>query len=210
MSFSQATDLIISEFGEGDGGTNKWMELYNGTGAAVDLSQYSVWRISNGGTWPEGTDDLVGTLNDGETFVIVNPNADAGLLAYADFESSQISSNGDDAMGLAKDGVLIDAVGEEGADPGSFWTVGSNGTTANHVLYRKSSVTSPNTDWDASKGTDDSNSEWTYTNLSGIRYDDSNIGQHTMDMPSNDGPAGVFFSEYFEDGDGRYLEIFFL
>ena len=37
--FSQMTDLIISEYAEGSS-NNKYIEIYNGTGAAVNLADY--------------------------------------------------------------------------------------------------------------------------------------------------------------------------
>ena len=39
-SFSQATDLFFSQYGEGSG-NNKFLEIYNGTGQDVDLSNYA-------------------------------------------------------------------------------------------------------------------------------------------------------------------------
>src|SRR5690606_32704155 len=42
-----ATDLFISEYVEGSS-FNKGIELYNGTGAAVDLSNYSLLKQTNG------------------------------------------------------------------------------------------------------------------------------------------------------------------
>ena len=42
-----ATDLIISEYIEGSS-FNKAIEIYNGTGAAIDLSEYSLELYSNG------------------------------------------------------------------------------------------------------------------------------------------------------------------
>jgi hypothetical protein len=42
-----ASDLIISEYVEGSG-YNKFIEIYNGTGEAVDLVNYSVTLYVNG------------------------------------------------------------------------------------------------------------------------------------------------------------------
>jgi len=47
LSFGQITDVYISMFGEGSS-NNKFMEIYNGTDADVDLSQYSISTCSNG------------------------------------------------------------------------------------------------------------------------------------------------------------------
>ncbi|MFK7802114.1 MAG: ExeM/NucH family extracellular endonuclease [Anaerolineae bacterium] len=173
-----ASDLIISEYGEGSS-NNKYIEIYNGTGATVDLSAYKIWRISNGGTWPEAMLDLSGNLADEETLIVYNPSADPTILAAGTLQISSgvINHNGDDALGLVKDGVLIDVVGTDGPDPGTGWDVAgtTNGTT-NHTLVRKASVCDPNTDWTASAGTSVSDSEWVVLNSN----DWSNIGTHTL------------------------------
>ena len=52
-------------------------------------------------------------------------------------------------------------IGLFGEDPGSGWDVaGVSTATGEHTLVRKSSVTSGNTDWSVSAGTDADNSEW--------------------------------------------------
>ena len=50
LIFAQAADLFFSEYVEGSS-NNKAIEIFNGTGAPVDLSQYTVKLASNGGTW---------------------------------------------------------------------------------------------------------------------------------------------------------------
>lgn len=168
VSYGQMTDLIISEYGEGSG-NNKYLEIYNGTGSSVDLSDYEIWRISDGGSWAEMTLSLSGTLINGEVYVIStngsSPSPSGTILAEADLLDNIASFNGDDAIGLAKDILgtftLIDVVGTDGADPGSGWNVaGTTSATANHTLVRKVDVCSPNTNWAASAGTTVVNSEW--------------------------------------------------
>ncbi len=177
VSIIIATDLFISEYAEGSS-NNKYLELYNGTGAAVDLSKYEIWRISNGGSWPEFTTSLSGMLADGATYVICNPSADPTILAAADLQSGNSTFfNGDDAVGLAKDDgtgtfVLLDAIGTDGPDPGTGWDVGgTSNATANHTLVRKPGVVSPNTDWAASSA-----NEWNVL----AQNDWSDIGSHTF------------------------------
>ena len=51
---TNATDLIISEYIEGTS-YNKAIELYNGTGAAVDLTQYTLEHYNNSGSATIGT-----------------------------------------------------------------------------------------------------------------------------------------------------------
>ncbi len=158
-SFGQVTDLIISEYGEGSGNA-KFIEIYNGTGATIDLTNYALWKITNGGSWTEGTYLFTTTtLANGATLVIANnatevPGAD-------EYDATICSWNGDDAVGLAKAGTLIDAVGTNGPDPGSGWNVaGVTNATKNNRLTRKSTVCSPNINWTTSAGTNTTDSEW--------------------------------------------------
>ena len=162
LSFGQATDLIISEYAEGTSGNSKYIEIFNGTGADVDLAGYRIWMISNGGNWPESSINLTGILANNDTYVIANNATD---VPGADLYNGTVTWNGDDAVGLAKDiatvWTLIDAVGTDGTDPGTGWNVaGITNATANNKLIRKATVCSPNTNWAASAGTDAASSEW--------------------------------------------------
>ncbi|MCK4344563.1 MAG: Ig-like domain-containing protein, partial [Bacteroidales bacterium] len=47
------SELYISEYIEGSS-FNKAIELYNNSGATIDLSGYALWIIYNGGDWSEG------------------------------------------------------------------------------------------------------------------------------------------------------------
>ncbi len=175
-----ANDLIISEYIEGSS-NNKSVEIYNGTGSSVDLSNYAIWTISNGGSWPETTISLSGTLADGDVYVVSNPSATQSILDVTDLTSGSASWNGDDAVGLAHNGTLIDSVGTDGSDPGSGWTVaGISTATKDHTLVRKSSITSPTTDWTASAGTNSTDSQWEVYAQDTFSY----LGSHTMDCGS--------------------------
>ena len=110
------SDLIISEYVEGSG-QNKALELYNGTGADVDLSAYSLMKQTNGAGEYTNEVALTGTLAAGATYVIVNSGTsenpvDAELAALADLTENKITAfNGDDAVALFKNGEKIDEVG---------------------------------------------------------------------------------------------------
>ncbi|GLB51416.1 hypothetical protein NBRC110019_04550 [Neptunitalea chrysea] len=174
-SFSQASDLYFSMYAEGSS-NNKFLEIYNGTGADVDLTGYSLSTCSNGCnvagefdypdnyTFPAGT-----TLSDGDVFVLANPSADATILAVADDTFSYLS-NGDDAMALtlvnatASTYTIIDLIGDLQGDPGSGWDVaGETNGTQNHTLTRKTSVCGPNPNELGSFGTNATDSEWIVT-----------------------------------------------
>ncbi|MBH49148.1 MAG: hypothetical protein CMG69_00125 [Candidatus Marinimicrobia bacterium] len=164
LSTLLAQDLFFSEYIEGSS-YNKALEIYNPTDATIDLSEYQLWQISNGGDWPEYTVDISGQLAPGDVFVVCHEDADPAMTAHADLLIT-LYHNGDDAQGLAKnDGsgnfILIDAIGESGDDPGSGWDVaGVTNGTKEHTLVRMPNVSQGNTDWDSSAGTTASNSEW--------------------------------------------------
>ena len=167
-STPQTSDLFISEYIEGSS-NNKGIEIYNPTGADVDLSNYSVKMSRNGAGWGMYDADteeagfvyqLQGTLADGDVLVIATDQA----TFQSDIQLSYPSVchyNGDDAVGLFNNNILIDAVGNPFEDPGSGWAVAgvANGT-GEHTLIRKSSITEGNTDWAASAGSSSNDSEW--------------------------------------------------
>ena len=110
------SDLFFSEYIEGGTGNNKALEIFNGTGATVDLSAYSVELYSNANTSPNSTVTLSGELADGDVFVIGNSQANATITSVADITSGVTSFNGNDALVLAHDGARIDVIGEPGAN----------------------------------------------------------------------------------------------
>ncbi|MDD4741376.1 MAG: lamin tail domain-containing protein [Bacteroidales bacterium] len=202
-----ATDLFYSEYYEGSYGNNKYVEIYNGTGAAVDLSNYQVHRISNGGNWDEYTEVLSGTLADGDVFVIANSQSIPEILAETDLTSALAYFNGDDAVGLSRnvDGnwQMIDVIGTDGPDPGAGWDVaGVTNATANHTLIRKADICSPNADWASSAGTNAANSEWIVMDAD----DYSNIGMHTANCGGSTTPVAAL--PLFSVPSGTYFESF--
>ena len=177
ISFGQTSDLYFSMYGEG-GGSNKFLEIYNGTGADIDLSGYSVELYSNGATTATNTEIFTaGTmLVSGDVYVIYNSGAVAEIINNGDVSSTVTFYNGDDAVALLKGTTVIDVIGEIGVDPGSFWDVGSTtGGTQNHTLVRKFDVCGPNATALGSFGTDDASSEWT---VYAIDAEFGQIGSH--------------------------------
>ena len=191
-------DLFFSEYIEG-WSQNKAIEVYNPTNATVDLSDYRIERYSNGATNSSagGITTLSGMLASGDAFVLTNGESDTTstfgfcdpiLLAMADFAEpngsypTPMHMNGNDAMVLTKNGVIIDVIGKVGEDPSSgAWTADAAsgftlGTwwTANHTLIRKSTVLKGD-----NNGIDlfDPSAEW--DSLPAPNW--SNLGSHTCD-----------------------------
>ena len=111
------SDLIISEYVEGSS-YNKAIEIYNGTGADVDLSAYTLQKQTNGAGEYGNALELSGTLADGLTYVIVVEdcdNSDLRDLADSIASSQAMNFNGNDAVALFKGSEKIDEVGVFGS-----------------------------------------------------------------------------------------------
>lgn len=142
-------ELFFSEYVEGSG-NNKALEIANITENAIDLSAYSIQKQSNGaGPWINEL-PLSGTIAVNDVFVIIHFQADDNtLVSEADLVAPQGSSfgapinfNGNDPVGLFKNGVLIDVIGVLDDSASNF---------ADKTLRRKNSITKPNTSYTASE-----------------------------------------------------------
>ena len=196
----------FSEYAEGSS-NNKYLEIYNGTGAVLALDDLVVLGNYNGNDWSETFTFAAGaTVAAGDVYVLANVDADATITGAADetFAFGDpwyiTSFNGDDvrALALAADptntvfdiiGTLdfdMDGVPGEGSedDPGSgFDVAGVANATANHTLQRDSMVDFGNEgDWWGSAGTSADDSEWTV-----LDQDDwTGLGSHTTGAPPCD------------------------
>ena len=172
---SPAADLFFSEYVEGSS-TNKYLEIYNGTGASVDLSDYRVRLYSNGSSTATGSNDvqLSGTLANGSTMVIKN----SGATIYGGTATivASVNFNGDDAVALYKISTTsnVDIFGRIGEDPGTAWTSPSN-TTVDKTLVRNASVTGGVTT-NPSSGFPTLETEWTVADQNEV----GNLGTHTF------------------------------
>ena len=158
------TELFFSEYVEGYG-QDKAIEVYNPTNATIDLSNYKIERYSNGATNSSagGITTLTGMLASGDAFVLTNGETDTGstfgfcdplLISLGDMSEpsgsypTPMHMNGNDAMVLTKNGMVIDVIGRVGEDPASgAWTDDAAsgftmGTwwTMQHTLIRKNTV----------------------------------------------------------------------
>ncbi|HQM37258.1 MAG TPA: lamin tail domain-containing protein, partial [Candidatus Marinimicrobia bacterium] len=209
-----AGDLFFSEYIEGSG-NNKAIEIYNASGVTVDLSHYTIKQANNGSGWgcytPSGGKPIADPryvlnlpdtiLNAGDVLVIFclgdakTPVNDAikkvGDLGFYYTEDTSkhgynvTSFNGDDALGLFKDDVLIDVIGVPDIDPGTAWSVaGTLNATAEHTLVRKPTVSQGNTDWTSSAGTSADDSEWEVHPQNTFTY----LGSHVWSGGGNVSP----------------------
>jgi chitodextrinase len=176
-SASTATDLLFSEYIEGSS-NNKALEISNTTGSSVNLSTYVVKKQTNGaGSWSSGI-ALSGTLNNGRKFTLVNSAIASSCYSTSSANISttatEMTFNGNDAVGLFKNGILIDIIGTFNGGTANF--------AANVTLRRKSTVNSPNTTFNI--GTEwDSYSSDTCSNL-GSKLLESSVKTEIIDESS--------------------------
>ena len=113
------SEIFFSEYVEGSS-FNKAVEIVNLTSNNVDLSPYTIKRQSNG-IWETPLSLAGKTIKINDVFVIINADAiDVKLKEEADIEvpnETPMTFNGDDRIGLFKNDILIDIIGElDGTD----------------------------------------------------------------------------------------------
>lgn len=184
------TSLYLSEYMEGSS-FNKALEIANYTGATVDpndvTNTYTLKISTNGSaTWNSTYTFPMGTMiNDSDVFVIGNSGLAVCTGVVDDSDDTITGFNGNDAIGLFKNDVLIDIIGTLG-----------DGTTfaSNTTLVRKATVSIPNTTYTAS--------EWDASASNTC----ANLGMHTQTLS-----VAVFESETFSiypnpvNGDSVYI-----
>lgn len=173
-STTNTTDLFFSEYVEGSG-TNKYLEIYNGTGTAVDLSDYRVKLYANGSTTATGTSNdvqLSGMLANNSTIVL--KNSTSALYTSAAVTVAAVNFNGNDAVALYKisTGANVDIFGRIGENPGTSWLVGTT-TTLDKTLVRKPGVSGGVT-VNPAAGFPTLESEWQQSNQDDV----TNLGSH--------------------------------
>lgn len=140
---NNASNIFFSSYVEGSS-YNKAITIYNGTGHAVSLDQYSIKKQNNGVGNMKNTLQLSGVLQNDSCFVICNSNASDSLLNKADLiidyslENNITNFNGNDAIGLYYHNILIDIIGI--INDHTMW--GENIT-----LIRKSDILAPNNNY---------------------------------------------------------------
>jgi len=149
---AQATSLFFSEYVEGTS-NNKALEIYNGTGASVDLAAegYEIRIFFNGNTSAGTTIPLAGTIADGDVYVVADDGAVGAILAAADQTSTSNFFNGNDAVALVKGTDNVDVIGQIGFDPGSEWGSGDV-STWNRTLRRQPALCAGDTNGDDAFG----------------------------------------------------------
>lgn len=147
-----AKDILVSKYLEGTS-NNKAIEITNRTGHPVNLKDYRLSIQFNGGSsgyYFVDPYELEGIIQNNETAVILNPNANftCYTVNQARFVTAapQMTFGGSNYLELRYKSTTVDAIGVSGQN---------NSTVLGNVsLYRKNTVTQPTTtfsitEWDS-------------------------------------------------------------
>ncbi|GGA77606.1 5'-nucleotidase C-terminal domain-containing protein [Ornithinibacillus halotolerans] len=185
-----ADDLFISEYVEGSS-FNKAIEIFNGTGEAINLADYTLELYSNGASSPSQSLTLSGVLPHGDVFVLAHASAHEDILALADVTNNAvINFNGDDAVVLKHKDSILDVLGTIGV---------RDNYGADKTLVRNSSIIAPNSSYDSNEWTNQGKDNFTY------------LGYHEMDGvdpvdPGEPGEPGDPDTEVSSINDVRNLK----
>ena len=163
---NSSNEIFFSEYVEGSG-FNKALEITNNTNNTINLSSYTIKRQSKG-IWEDPL-QLIGSIGSNNVYVIINASATiAKLQTEKDLtteNTTPMTFNGDDRIGLFKNDVLIDIIGD---------LDGSSEFAKNITLRRKPIITGPTTNY--------SQEDWTVFNMDDV----SGIGNHTITLRVKD------------------------
>ncbi len=132
-------ELFFSEYIEGSS-FNKALEIVNLTGASINLETegYSIKKQTNGnGNWISDL-PLSGSIPNNNVYVIANENSGISeIIQQSDLlkTGAPMDFNGNDPIGLFKNGVLIDVIGFKDSSENFGLDV---------TLRRNKTVTQPN------------------------------------------------------------------
>lgn len=164
------TDLFMSQVTDASSGGLSYIEIYNGTGAPVNLGDYSLKTASNGGAYSASLTLNNVILNNNSTYVVslgsnVASGNDCTLMVGGDgSKANQIGPStgginftvgGNDHFGLFKGSTLIDSFGTFGS---ATWADVLNISVKGVDFKRNNNVTLPNITY--------SNSDWVITDWS--------------------------------------------
>ena len=160
------SDLFFSEYMEGSS-NNKALEIANFTGNTINLADYSLKLSANGNaSWTTTyTFPVNAEILHQDVYVIANGGLAVCTNVVDNLNNSITGFNGNDAIGLFKNEVLIDIIGTLGDA-----TVFGENTT----LVRKPEITAPTTLFDTNQ----------WNNFPSNTCDD--LGQHTQTLGINE------------------------
>ena len=119
-----SNEIFISELADPNNNAGaRFVELYNASSEALDLNGWALTRYTNANTEISSTIDLSGSIIDGESTLVISPNAEEFEVVYGFVPdlgvgtNTPADSNGDDNLQLVDPfGTVIDVFGVIGED----------------------------------------------------------------------------------------------
>lgn len=201
------SDLIISEVFDNNGGSLGYIELYNGTGATIDLTDYRIDRygtiasVTSSHSYNFPTTGVGSSIADGEVLVARINSGGSGIEDF-DFGTTVAGFNADDRLELifTPTATLVDDF-EDGV-------VGAIG----YLYRRNTTITGPNPTFTASEwttGTSGDASDLGIFNVSGAmpaisaQPTDINGCGITLSVSATAGNGGALtYQWFFNENDG--------
>ena len=128
---------FFSEYVEGSS-NNKAIEIANPFAGPMSMAGCALRIYSNGSTTPSSITNLTGTIAAGDVYLACH--SAFALAAGCDFTTASMNWNGNDAIELVCNAVVLDVFGRIGENPGIEWGTGLT-STADNTLRRRCSVT---------------------------------------------------------------------
>ena len=170
--------LMFSEYVEGSS-YNKALELFNvGDEVNFDTDSYAVEIYSNGASSASYSISLTGVVAQDSPFIVGHSRSSDTILSIANQVSGSLNFNGDDAITLVRNDVIIDSIGQVGVDPGTEWGAVLT-STQNHTLRRL-----PDILFGDNNAFDSFEPALQWTGFAQDSFD--GLGQHQINLSSNE------------------------
>ncbi|MCF1190513.1 choice-of-anchor D domain-containing protein [Mangrovimonas sp. AS39] len=203
------TELFISEVTDHGTGHHSYVEIFNGTGATVNLSGYEIRIHNNGASTATSSVTLSGSIINGDVFVLAFGQSDAtdAHASHGFDQSSNVNGiNEDDHIRLYNGTTWIDLWGDTSGD--SF-TIASK----NYTYRRKNTgIIAPSTTWDSNDW--DSFSPVDYTDIGTFDFSTgvppSITSGPTINQSCNTATISVAADEGYSGGNSLTYQWYYL
>jgi hypothetical protein len=174
---------FISEYVPGYSWGCQAIELFNPGCATIESDTLALWVVPAGKSWSMKIEVPLGpgSVDGASTLVVCSETGLAATMEkLCDIKSAHLRFDGSQAIGLAVDGILVDAIGTENEDVSeNGWTVaGESRATKKNSLIRKPQTQFGNQQWGAVAEAGAESSQWQLQERNSFAH----LGHHEYDF----------------------------